>query len=129
MRPRIKKTEANSYTLIPIEEGKLNDKYIQDNAGIVYKVMPNHYLKLSPWKDGEDRRVREIENDDYQVITYKNACMIINKQFNNTVEDWEFNGKKYIANAIGELKKGRTEFRADKTGVVHIPVEIGRAHV
>ncbi len=27
-----------------------------------------------------------------------------------------------IANAIGELKKGRTEFRADKTGVVHIPV-------
>jgi large subunit ribosomal protein L1 len=27
-----------------------------------------------------------------------------------------------IANAISELKKGRTEFRADKTGVVHIPV-------
>ena len=27
-----------------------------------------------------------------------------------------------IAKAIAELKKGRTEFRADKTGVVHIPV-------
>ena len=27
-----------------------------------------------------------------------------------------------IAAAVAELKKGRTEFRADKTGVVHIPV-------
>ena len=27
-----------------------------------------------------------------------------------------------IASAIGELKKGRTEFRADKGGVVHIAV-------
>lgn len=27
-----------------------------------------------------------------------------------------------IAQAVAELKKGRTEFRADKTGVVHIPV-------
>ena len=27
-----------------------------------------------------------------------------------------------IAGAVAELKKGRTEFRADKTGVVHIPV-------
>ena len=27
-----------------------------------------------------------------------------------------------IAEAVNELKKGRTEFRADKTGVVHIPV-------
>ena len=104
MRARIKKSEITSYTLVPIEDGKVTDQYIQDNQGIVYKVMPNHYLKLSPWKDGEDRRVMEIENDDYQVITYKNACMIINKQFNNTVENWEFNGKQYIANAIGDNK-------------------------
>ncbi len=27
-----------------------------------------------------------------------------------------------IANAVAELKKGRTEFRADKSGVIHIPV-------
>ena len=27
-----------------------------------------------------------------------------------------------IAGAVAELKKGRTEFRADKTGVVHIPL-------
>lgn len=82
----------------------IENQYVQDKDGIVYKVMPSHYLKLSPWKDGEDRRVREIVEDDFRVITYKNACMIINNQFNNTVEDWEFNGKKYIANAIGTNK-------------------------
>ncbi len=27
-----------------------------------------------------------------------------------------------VAGAIGELKKGRVEFRADKTGVIHLPV-------
>ena len=27
-----------------------------------------------------------------------------------------------IAEAVAELKKGRTEYRADKTGVIHIPV-------
>ena len=27
-----------------------------------------------------------------------------------------------IANAVAELKKGRTEFRADKTGIIHIAV-------
>lgn len=104
MRPRIKKSEISSYNLVPIEEGNGSDKYIQDNEGIVYKVMPTHYLKLSPWKDGEDRRVHEIQNDNYRMITYKNACMIINSQFNNTVENWNFNGKQYIANAIGDNK-------------------------
>ena len=104
MRPRIKKSEISSYNLVPIEEGNGSDKYIQDNEGIVYKVMPTHYIKLSPWKDGEDRRVHEIQNDNYRMITYKNACMIINSQFNNTVENWNFNGKQYIANAIGDNK-------------------------
>ena len=32
-------------------------QYIQDCNDVVYKVMPSHYLKLSPWNDGEDRRV------------------------------------------------------------------------
>ena len=27
-----------------------------------------------------------------------------------------------IVNAIGELKKGRVEFRADKTGVIHLAI-------
>ena len=65
-------------------------------------MMPTHLLKLSPWEDGEDRRVYEQDFDNYNVITYKNACMIVNKQFNDTVETWERNGKKYIANSIAD---------------------------
>ena len=75
-------------------------KYVQDADGIVYKVMPEHLLKLSPWKDGEDRRVVEKNFDGYTMLTYKNACMIVNSQFASTNEEWEHNGKKYIASAI-----------------------------
>lgn len=82
-----------------------NKQYIQDSEGLVYKVMPDHFLKLSPWKDGEDRRIYEQDLDSgYKVITYSNACMIINNQFNNTTEKWEHNGKKYIASSISENK-------------------------
>ena len=31
------------------------------------------------------------------VITYQNACMIVNKQYNETEEEWEYKGKKYKA--------------------------------
>ena len=77
-------------------------KYIQDSSDNVYKVMPTHFLKLSPWEDGEDRRVQEKDINGYKYISYKNACMIINNQFANTVEKWEHKGKKYIANATGD---------------------------
>lgn len=79
-------------------------KYVQDKNEIVYKVMPTHLLKLSPWEDGEDRRVLEKDVDGYKVISYQNACMIVNTQFANKVEEWKFNGKKYIANSIGTNK-------------------------
>lgn len=81
-----------------------NNTYIQDNNEIVYKVMPTHMLKLSPWEDGEDRRVLERDIDGYKVISYKNACMIVNTQFANKVEKWTHKGKNYIANSIGTNK-------------------------
>ena len=80
----------------------MNDSYyICTDDNEVFKMLPTHYLKISPWQDGEDRRVMEMENDNYHLITYENACMIVNSQFDNTVEEWEHNGKKYIANALG----------------------------
>lgn len=79
-------------------------KYIQDVSENVYKVMPTHYLKLSPWEDGEDRRVIEKDMNGYKYISYQNACMIVNTQFANKVEKWKFNGKDYIANSIGTNK-------------------------
>ncbi|MGN1268575.1 MAG: hypothetical protein ACI4U0_03660 [Candidatus Aphodocola sp.] len=67
-------------------------------------MTPTHLLQISPWKIGDDRRIYEEVNDNYRVITYKNACMIVNNQFDNTVEEWSYKGKKYIANAIGSNK-------------------------
>lgn len=81
-----------------------DNTYVQDNLGLVYKVMPDYLLKMSPWKDGEDRRVYEKLTDEYRMITYSNACMIVNNQFNNTTEKWEHKGKKYIASSISEDK-------------------------
>lgn len=71
--------------------------YICTDDNVVFKMLPTHYLQISPWKDGDDRRVYEIENDNYHLITYENACMIVNKQFQDIDERWERNDKKYIA--------------------------------
>ena len=76
------------------------DGYLQSKDGKIYKIMSTHLLQLSPWKDGEDRRLYEYNDDDMTVITYQNACMIVNKQFIESDEEWEHNGKKYKANAI-----------------------------
>ena len=79
----------------------MNNNYLQSvHTGNIYKVMDNYLLKMSPWKDGEDRRLYEYEDDDMSVITYQNACMIVNKQYNETDEEWEHNGKRYKARAI-----------------------------
>ena len=57
-------------------------QYVQHSyTGKVFKVTPTHLLQISPWKVGDDRRIYEEVNDNYRVITYKNACMIVNNQF------------------------------------------------
>ena len=76
------------------------DKYLQSYTGNIYKVMDKYLLQLSPWKDGDDRRLYEYDDSNMTVITYKNACMIVNKQFNETDEEWEHHGKKYKARAL-----------------------------
>ena len=76
------------------------DSYLQSNNGNIYKVMDKYLLQMSPWKNGDSRRVYEYDADDMTVITYQNACMIVNKQFAEMDEEWEHNGKKYRARAI-----------------------------
>lgn len=76
--------------------------YIQSkDNGKVYKVMDKYLLQMSPWKDGDDRRIYEYDDDTMSVITYQNACMIVNKQFAETDEEWEHKGKKYLARKFG----------------------------
>ena len=76
------------------------DTYLQSYNGNIYKVMDKYLLQMSPWKNGEDRRIYEYNDENMTVITYKNACMIVNKQYNETDEEWEHNGKKYRARAL-----------------------------
>ena len=77
------------------------NNYLQSSyTGNIYKVMDNYLLKISPWKDGENRRLYEYDDNDMHVITYQNACMIVNKQFAETDEEWEHHGKKFKARAI-----------------------------
>ena len=76
------------------------DNYLQSSNGNVYKVMDKYLLQISPWKYGDDRRVYTYNSDDMTIITYQNACMIVNKQYNEIDEEWEHNGKKYKARAL-----------------------------
>ena len=77
------------------------NNYLQSTyTGNIYKVMDKYLLKMSPWKDGEDRRLYEYDDKDMHIITYQNACMIVNKQYNEIDEVWEHNGKRYKARAI-----------------------------
>jgi len=79
----------------------MSENYVQSSyTGNIYKVMDKYLLQISPWKDGEDRRIYEYDDDNMHVITYQNACMIVNKQFNETDEEWEHKGKRYRARAI-----------------------------
>lgn len=77
------------------------DSYVQSSyTGDIYKVMDTHLLRLSPWNDGDDRRVYEYNDENMQVVSYQNAMMIVNKQFAETDETWEHKGKRYRASAI-----------------------------
>ena len=77
------------------------DKYLQSiKNDKIYKVMDNYLLQMSPWSNGDNRRLYEFEDDDFMIVTYQNACMIVNKQFLESDEEWEHNGKQYIARSL-----------------------------
>lgn len=77
-----------------------DNKYLlSSTTGNIYKVMDKYLLQMSPWKNGDSRRVYEYDDEDMTVITYQNACLIVNKQFAEIDEEWEHNGKKYRARA------------------------------
>lgn len=79
------------------------DIYLQHNeTGDVYKVMEQHFLRISPTKDGEDRRVYELDTNACTMIKYQNACMIVNKQFREEDENWVYNDTEFVAKHIDE---------------------------
>lgn len=88
----------NSYQLLSLIDP--NHPYIKEkDSGLVYKVLPNHFLRMSPG-ESSNRRVYEISDDNYHILTSNNACMIVNKQFQDTEEKWEHDGKRFYSPAI-----------------------------
>lgn len=92
-----------SYILSLIGATEQNQKvYVQDGDGQVYKIQRDHFLRMSP--SDNDRRVYEIDDDNYTILSTKNACMVVNKQYQSTNEKWERNGRKYLASAIPDSR-------------------------
>lgn len=88
------------YFLIMKDINGQQTEFLQNSYGLVYKKMPTHYLQMSPWTDGQDRRITEIDYDNCKVITFANACMIVNKQFDETHETWTSKGKQYKSGPV-----------------------------
>lgn len=74
-------------------------KYIEDVSGNILKVFDDHFLNLSPCKP-DMKYVKELDVDAYHIISYNNAMMIINTQWNALPEKWNFDGVTYLANIL-----------------------------
>lgn len=84
------------------------DKYILDSSNNVYKIIDSHYLKLSPTEKG-NKYFKEIDNGPYHVISYNNACMVINTQYNALPESWKYEGTEYFADVLALTDKDDIE--------------------
>jgi len=75
------------------------NKYIEGDNGDIYKIIDSHFLKLSPC-DPARKYFNELDTSSYHYISYNNACMIINKQYNALAEEWHYEGNNYIARVL-----------------------------
>lgn len=85
---------------------KLHKKvYFTDNNGVIYKYIynKNHFVKLTHWSIGEERRVnveflsKEYNNKELKELKQTKACELANKYWNSLTREWEYSGKKYKA--------------------------------
>lgn len=75
------------------------NKYIADVSGNIYKMFDDHFLKLTPCKPDE-KYIVELDINSYHVISYNNACMLINEAYNALPERWNYEGTTYLANIL-----------------------------
>ena len=102
-----------------------------DNNNVIYKTTKNstHLLKVSPWEQGEDRRLfpYEVSDSKLKKISFSSAMKLLNKQFADYENEWTYKGKKYkiLKSTFPEstFKDGRSEpylfpnFYTDSAGV------------
>lgn len=75
------------------------DKYLITVDGKVLKIIDDHFLTLSPCNH-KDKYIREMDTEKCHIISYNNACMIINKQYDAITEKWSYDGKSYISQML-----------------------------
>lgn len=75
-----------------------NSKYILTSDNHIYKWVENkeYYLKMTPWEDGEDRRVSPNDIGEYTRISFSSAMTKLNLIWNSGVFTWRFNGDNYM---------------------------------
>ncbi len=75
----------------------MKKNFVEDYKGRIYKIMNDgsYYLKVSPWKSGEDRRYTNFLIKRY--LNKIEANTIIHEQFSEFDEEWEYMGQKYKA--------------------------------
>lgn len=83
--------------------------YVKDKHDNVWKYIPSkdHFLKISPWKNGEDRRINRylieklITNGKLVQYTKRSGIReIINKRWDNVDFEWDYNGDHFIVDAL-----------------------------
>ena len=82
--------------------------YVKDKHDNVYKNLnkKGHYLKITPWIDGEDRRINVFEIESLvksgklTAIERTDALCAANKRWHTDERSWEFNGQTFCVEAI-----------------------------
>lgn len=104
---------------------KLHKKvYFIDTNGVIYKYIynKNHFVKLTHWSIGEERRVdveylfKEYYNKTLKELKRTKACELTNKYWNSITREWEYKGKKYKALSI----KDKQLYYPNKRNKAHV---------
>lgn len=86
-------------------------RYVKDKHNNVWKYIPDkkHFLKVTPWENFEDRRVncfeiekRILKGELEQYTGKPKIYEIINKRWDDTESEWEYNGNIFFTERRGD---------------------------
>lgn len=94
--------------------------YFIDTNKVIYKYIfnKNHFVKLTHWSIGEERRIsiKDLVNKELKELKQTKANELTNKYWNNLTIEWEYKGKKYKALS----KKDRQLYYPNKRNKAHV---------
>lgn len=85
-------------------------RYVVDKHNNVWKYTDNkHFLKITPWEDGEDRRVNAYQVEKWiesgkvkQMATTQKVYEIVNKRWSGVSREWDFKHDHFTVKEAGE---------------------------